>query len=282
MEEAYISHWEPVGNNDLAIFRIARADGQSFWDFKAGQYAQLAFWDQPEYDARPRQFSIASTPSNNSELEFYAVLVRDGGEDGKSLGSFTGTLWNHQAIGSKILVMGPAGRFDLTRTDLKQVVCVATGTGLAPFVSMVREQHELYKKTKAFDRHITIIHGVSYSNELGYRDELESLSADSNFEFTYIPTVSRPDQDADYNNSISCGRANDLVRLLLNESHSGRTKPVPAKSIDNALVGLDTPQQAAYYLCGNPDMIADISSVLEARGYQIKGRGAQVIKEDYW
>ncbi len=115
MSPAVLASWERVGSDDLAIFRIEKTDGEPFFEFKAGQYAQLAFWDQPEGDPRPRQYSIASSPRMLDHLEFYAILVRDSPENPGGLGVFTGTLWNHK-VGDEILFMGPAGRFDLDRT----------------------------------------------------------------------------------------------------------------------------------------------------------------------
>ena len=60
------------------------------------------------------------------------------------MASFTGTLWKHK-VGDEILFMGPAGRFTPDRTVERDIFCIATGTGLAPFVSMAREMWEDYQ-----------------------------------------------------------------------------------------------------------------------------------------
>ena len=97
METAVISDFEAVGGYALGIFRLVRSDKKPFFEFKAGQYAQLALWDQPEGDVRPRQYSIASSPYNREQLEFYVLLVEDGGALGEDKpGVFTGTLWGHR------------------------------------------------------------------------------------------------------------------------------------------------------------------------------------------
>ena len=282
MTEAELIGWQEIGGSDLALFQIARTDGEPFFNFRAGQYAQLAFWDQPDDDPRPRQLSIASAPSAKDGLEFYVVLVRDGGADGQSLGYFTGTLWQHRTPGSKLLYMGPAGRFDLERTKEAEVICVATGTGLAPFVAMAREQQIELANGQPPIRRLTIIHGVSYAKELGYREELEALAAIPEMNLTYLPTVSRPDQDPDFSPAISRGRANDLTRLLLGAPPSGPVAPVLADTVPGNLTDKLGPGRSAFYLCGNPDMIADIQLVLGPDGYVLKGRDAQVITEDYW
>ena len=282
MQEAKLTSWEEVGGEDLAVFRISRPDGEPFFDFRAGQYAQLAFWDQPDGDPRPRQLSIASAPYDRSELEFYVVLVRDGGPDGESLGYFTGTLWQHRRIGDSLLYMGPAGRFDLERTSEPDVICVATGTGLAPYVAMARQARSELERGILPERRLTVIHGVSYARELGYRDELEKLAEVPELGLTYIPTVSRPDSDPEFEPSLARGRANDILRLLLGCPPSGRVAPQLPDGIGDEISDRLGPGRSAFYLCGNPDMINDLKEALGPLGYQLSGRGAQVITEDYW
>ncbi len=282
MQEAALTSWEIIGSDDLAIFKIARSDGEPFFQFRAGQYAQLAFWDQPDGDPRPRQLSIASAPYDRAELEFYIVLVRDGGGDGKSLGFFTGTLWQHRRVGDTMLYMGPAGRFDLERTSEPEVICVATGTGLAPYVAMARQARSELEQGVAPERRLTVIHGVSYARELGYRAELEDLAAIPELGLTYIPTVSRPDTDPDFEPCLARGRANDILRLLLGCEPTGRVAPQLPAGAGGDLNGRLGPGRSAFYLCGNPDMINDLKEALGPLGYQLSGRGAQVITEDYW
>ncbi len=276
-----LTSWERVGSDDLAIFRIEKTDGEPFFEFKAGQYAQLAFWDQPEGDPRPRQYSIASSPRMLDHLEFYAILVRDSPENPGGLGVFTGTLWNHK-VGDEILFMGPAGRFDLDRTSGRDVVCIATGTGLAPYVSMARDMWDEYQRNGPLKRRITIIHGVSYTRELGYRKLLEEMAAERDFGLLYVPTVSRPDQDEDWSAELARGRANDAFRLSMGYPKSGHVDPVISDEYRAALVERLVPESASVYLCGNPDMIADCKAVLADRGFRTEGRESQIVTEDYW
>ena len=283
MSRAVLADWHTLDDQDIAIFSIRNPDGSSFPEFEVGQYTQLAFWDQSTSDPRPRQLSIASSPLDLSHLEFYVILVRDSLDDGSNTpGIFTGTLWKHKP-GDEILYMPrPAGRFTLSRTDQPEVVCIATGTGLAPFVSMARAAWHRYKETGTIHRRLTIVHGVSYANQLGYRNELETMAADADFGLSYIPTVSRPDRDASYTELVSRGRANDLVRLYFGEEMSGRVEPQFAGALLGDLQNRLTPESAAVYLCGNPDMIADAKPILAANGYETEGRESQVITEDYW
>jgi len=283
MERAVLDRWELLDDEDIAIFTIRRPDGGDFATFEAGQYTMLAFWDQPTDDPRPRQLSIGSTPLDLDHLEFYVILVRDAREDGSNVpGVFTGTLWRHKP-GDEILYMPrPAGRFTLSRTSQLDAVCVATGTGLAPFVSMARTAWHEYQETGQVDRRLTIVHGVSYADQLGYKAELERMAADPGFGLVYIPTVSRPDSDPNFAEGMGRGRANDTVRLICGQEMSGRVEPWLPDEPLAALQERLTPEGSAVYLCGNPEMIADAKPVLAAQGFETEGRESQVITEDYW
>ncbi len=284
MERARLATWQLLDDPDLAIFTIERPDGEPFPEFEAGQYTQLAFWDQPADEPRPRQFSIASMPLERESLEFYVILVRDADEDGSNReGVFTGALWRH-APGDEVLYMPrPAGRFVPSRTTQRDLVCAATGTGLAPFVSMARDYwHDYQRDGRAPPRRLTILHGVSYANQLGYRTELEALAADAGFELLYVPVISRPTQDPGYEEHMGRGRLNDALRLLCGEPAIGRVEPYLPDALLAQLRERLTVADGAAYLCGNPGMISDVKDVLARQGFPTTGRESQVITEDYW
>ncbi len=283
MESARLETWQPLEDPKLAIFTIVRADGDSFAPFESGQCTQLAFWDQPARDPRPRQYSIASAPQDLAALEIYVALVSDAAKDGSNQrGVFTGTLWHHSP-GDEILFMPrPTGRFVPSRTSQRDLVCVATGTGLAPFVSMVRGFWRDYQENGESPRRLTILHGVSYASQLGYRAELESMAIDAGFELLYVPVISRPEQDPGYVDSMARGRLNDACRLLCDESKIGRVDPhLPQATLETLRERLTAAGSTAY-LCGNPGMIQDVKKLLARRGFNTEGRESQVITEDYW
>ena len=284
MERARLATWQPLDDPDLAIFTIERPDGEPFPEFEAGQYTQIAFWDQSTDDPRPRQFSIASAPHERTSLELYVILVRDADENGSNReGVFTGALWRH-APGDEVLYMlRPAGRFVPSRTTQRDLVCAATGTGLAPFVSMARGYwHDYQRDGQAPPRRLTILHGVSYASQLGYRTELEALAADAGFDLLYVPVVSRPTQDPGYEEHMGRGRLNDVLRSLCGEPAIGRVEPYLPAEIHEQLRERLTVADGAAYLCGNPGMISDVKDVLARQGFPTTGRESQVITEDYW
>jgi ferredoxin--NADP+ reductase len=151
-------------------------------------------------------------------------------------------------------MIGPKGKFTLEPDDDRTHVFISSGTGNAPFVSMVRV---LLRDGRP--RRTVFLNGVSYEADLGYRPLLEGWVQSGEYPMTYIPTVSRP---ADPSNTGWTGR-------------TGRVESIVGPVCDE--LGL-TPSNAIAYLCGNPDMILAAEATLLGRGFP----EAQVKKELYW
>jgi ferredoxin--NADP+ reductase len=111
-----------------------------------------------------------------------------------------------------------------------------------------------------------VLHGARYSWDLGYRGELESL-ARLRPNFTYIPSITRPDQDPHFIGYT--GRIQTLLEQGVLERESG--------------VVLD-PAQAEVFLCGNPDMVKIAITALQGKGFAAKGGAepATIHVEEYW
>lgn len=242
-----------VGREDihsqLGVFRV-RPDGERF-AFAPGQYTVLGLLGReprvPEADEEDpppdpdrmirRAYSIASSSLEHDYLEFYVNLV--------SSGELTPRMFalSHGAR----LFLGPkaTGMFTLDRVpEGKAIALVATGTGLAPYVSMLRTI-----LVGDGNRRIVVLHGARYSWDLGYRGELESL-ARIRPNLTYLPSITRPARDPHFTGAT--GRLQALIADGILEKASG--------------VALD-PQRTDVFLCGNPEMIREVSAHLEARGY---------------
>jgi ferredoxin--NADP+ reductase len=151
-------------------------------------------------------------------------------------------------------MIGPKGKFMLQPEDDRTHIFISSGTGNAPFVSMMKQMLEDGAPRKA-----VFLNGVSYAHEIGYRDLLEGWERDGGYPVTYVPTVSRPNDP-------------------LNEGWEGRTGRVEA-ILEPVLdeLGL-SPANSVAYICGNPDMITTAEEKLMARGYPEE----QVHKELYW
>ena len=147
----YVHHW----NDTLFTLKTTRNAGLRF---RNGEFAMIGL----EVNGKPlmRAYSIAST-NYDEELEFYSIKVQDG--------PLTSIL-QHIKVGDKLLVSKkPTGT--LVLDDLnpgKHLYMLATGTGLAPFLSLARDP-EVYER---FEK-VIVVHGVRYVSELGYREMFE-------------------------------------------------------------------------------------------------------------
>jgi ferredoxin--NADP+ reductase len=228
---------------DLAYVWV-KFDGEPT-PFEPGQYMTIGVFADGKLWQRP--YSVASAPrvAGDEGYEFYVRLV--------PIERFTSLLWR-LPIGHGMRMIGPKGKFLLEHDDERTHVYVSTGTGIAPFIAMVRET-----QAAGAPRRTVVLHGCSYQDELGYRPELEAWERDGTYPLTYIPTISRP---ADPRNAGWDGR-------------TGRVEQVIGSVCDD--LRLD-PDQTVVYICGNPDMILNVEGELMGRDFP----EFHVKKELYW
>ena len=262
MRLAVLTERIDVAGPEVAIFKFRPKEGELF-SFTAGQYATLALDVGEEFV--PRAYSIASTPYVRDHLEFYINEIKEG--------QLTPSLFDLH-IGDNIHYMGPKGIFTLSKTEAKHLLFVATGTGLAPYVSMLRTLHAEQWAGRPHGRTITLVHGVRYAADLGYRWELDGLAREDGFDLLYVPMVSRSEQDHFWTAEVGRGRVTDLLSTI--GDTSCRESPLPS-NLDLAEVSSRLPpDETGVFLCGNPDMITDAKEILGAKGY------AELYTEDYW
>ena len=172
-----LSRWEEIASG-LAIVGVQALEEP--FPFEPGQYATLGLvgHDSPKLIQRP--MSVSSSADDLSEYEFFIRLVDQGG--------FTPLLWERK-VGDPINIKGPKGKF-LLQDDGRRALFVASGTGLAPFLSMI---DTLRDRGRTHD--IVLLHGVSHEHDLAWRDELTELEAGGDFPLRYVATISRPHQN---------------------------------------------------------------------------------------
>ncbi len=239
---ATLVHREDL-NDVLAYFRV-KLDGPAI-PFQPGQYMTTGVIADEKMLQRP--YSVASAPETADTLG-YEFFVRH-----VPIVRFTTALWRLQ-VGHRMRMIGPKGRFMLEPDDPRTHLYVSTGTGIAPFMSMIR--HTL---AHSRPRRTVLINGCSYADELGYRGELEVWEQDPAVRLTYVPTISRP---ADPRNAGWEGRA-------------GRAEAVVGDVCDDLRL---EPEQTVVYICGNPEMILNVERDLMGRGFP----EFHVKKELYW
>ncbi len=219
-------------SDDLALFRFRADTGLSF---VPGQYATIAVERHGKLIQRP--YSIASSPLEPF-LEFFIELVPDG--------ELTPLLWELTTNDSVFIRNRIVGRFTLDESSaVTKHLMLATVTGVAPFISMARTQRINLERGNARPHHLAIIHAASHSSEFGtYQAELSELSLSG--WLSYVPTVSRPWTDADWEGET--GRVEDVIRKYSDE------------------LGYDS-SNAIAYACGHPQMIENAKGILTRRRF---------------
>jgi len=226
----------------LAFFWVT-FDGPAI-EFLPGQYLTIGVESNGKLIQRP--YSVASSARDIDQgYEFYVRLVNGG--------MFTPLLWR-LGVGHGMSMRGPKGKFVLEPDDERQHVFISSGTGIAPFVAMM--------KTLLHDgqpRPAIVLHGASYEHDLGYRELLEQWQADGDYPLRYIATLSRPGSPENSRWRGRVGRVESIIPSVYDE------------------LGL-TAENSIAYICGNPDMIAAAEEILAARGFP----ETQIKKELYW
>jgi ferredoxin--NADP+ reductase len=194
-----------------------------------------------------RPYSVASPPevAGSEGYEFYVRLV--------PILRFTTLLWR-LPIDHRMRMIGPKGRFLLEPNDERTHLFVSTGTGIAPFIAMMR-QGLIHRQP----RRTVMVNGSSYADELGYRDLLEAWQRDKTYPLTYVPTISRP---SDPRNAGWEGRTGRVEGVVLDVCHDLHLRP----------------EKTVVYICGNPDMIINVETLLMNAGFP----EFHVKKELYW
>ena len=231
-----VNHW----NDTLFSFKTSRQDGLRF---ENGQFVMIGL----EVDGRPlaRAYSVAS-PNYDEHLEFLSIKVQDG--------PLTSRL-QHIKVGDELLVSRkPTGT--LVIHDLKpakNLYLFSTGTGLAPYMSLIQDI-EVYDR---FEK-VILVHGVRKVDDLAYKDFIENELPKNEFfgdevknKLIYYPTVTR---EAFKNE----GRLTDLIK-------SGKLfKDIGLKEMN--------PVDDRAMICGSPEMLKDTQDLLDSMNFKVSPR----------
>ncbi len=184
-------------------------------EFKAGQYVLL----KDQVDGKPvsRAYSIASSP----EEEEVEILFR-------VVGLFTNHL-NTRKVGDKLTVIGPFGHMTVDRISKNRVVFIATGTGVSPHISIVKEL------VKGCDKEVYMLYGTRYKSMLAHYGELKNMEEKCS-KFKFYPVLSREENWDGYK-----GHVQDVLGEFIKEDSD-------------------------YFVCGLPAMADDVIKMLTERG----------------
>lgn len=253
----------------LIILRVV-PDGWQLPAFEPGQFAVLGLpgsaprcamsepEDPPPADPRKlirRAYSVASSSLTREYMEFYVALVTSGALTPRL---FALNIGDRVWLGTKITGMFT---FDQVPED-QNVVMIATGTGLAPYMSMLTTH-----LTCGAPRRFAVLHGARHSWDLGYRSELLTLQHLCK-NLSYHPVISRP-QSEPVAWPGQVGYVQDLWK---------------GGAIEQKWGFAPTPDNTHIFLCGSPQMIDDTVAMLQGEGYKehTKKEAGQIHVERYW
>jgi len=221
--------------------------------FVAGQFGRLALPAPPGHNEPMigRPYSFVNPPGIQPH-EFYFIVVPEG--------PLTPRLAMLE-VGAPIWLAPRAnGFFSIGELpDADALWCIATGTGIGPFLSMLRTDDAWSR----FSR-IVLVHGVRYAEELSYRQEIADIGQAHPVAFTYVPMVSRAPHPGAMDGRITAAIAD------------GRLEARAALPL--------SPENSHVMLCGNPAMVDDVQALLAGRGMRRHRRRepGHVTIETYW
>jgi len=216
--------------------------------FEAGQFVRIALDIGGERIARP--FSFVNPPAD-PVLEFYGVIVPEG-----PLSPGLARLKPGDALH---VADNPAGWLILSELPpAEELWLVATGTGIAPFLSILRTGAPWQRY-----RRVILVHGVRRAEELVYGEMIGELVRQQADRLSYVRFVSRE----------------PLPGAL-----AGRIPAAVADGRLEAAAAPISPERSQFMLCGNPDMLKDMQAALVARGLKKHRRRSpgQITVESFW
>lgn len=240
-----VHRWTPT----LFSFTMTRP---AHFKFTAGQFARIGLKVGEELVVRA--YSVVSSPFDET-LEFFSIVVPDG--------AFTSNL-QYLKVGDELyLEKIPYGYLTLARYQQPlphDLWLLATGTGLAPFLSMLQDFDTWSKYQK-----INLVYSVRTAAELAYVDRIKEIAetfGEGHNGFKFIPIITR-DPSAPLH---------DRLPILIENSELEKSAGIELN-----------PSTSHVMLCGNPQMVDDTKEALKRRGLTMNRRGeGNIAVENYW
>lgn len=234
----------------LFSFSITRP---AHFKFTAGQFARIGIKVNNELIVRA--YSVVSSPFDET-LEFFSIVVPNG--------AFTSHLKDLQIGDDIYLEKIPYGFLTLARyqkPDPKDLWLLATGTGIAPFLSILQD-FEVWQKYQ----NIRLVYSARYASELAYQEQISQLAAtfgDNHQGFQFIPIITR---EAEFDG------LKQRLPILIENGTLEQTADLTFSA-----------DRSHIMLCGNPDMVEDTKEALKNKGLTMNRRAeGNIAVENYW
>ena len=213
--------------DDIKTVQLKILDDEEGISFKPGQYVQLKV---PKYEltreSEYRAYSVASSSESTRDLELLITRVDEG--------AVSTYVHDYMKEGEELTINGPYGDFYLQESE-KDILLIATGSGLAPLLSIL---HQIEKDKSG--RKTTLFFGARKEKDLLYYDELKAFEARLT-DFTFMPTLSRTTEEDQWEGEK--GRVTNLIEKYIPE---------------NAPIEV--------YICGAPQVVESCEEILKKKG----------------
>lgn len=223
-----------------------KPEGGEKLTFKPGQYCAIGLPRKNSSEVIRRPYSIVSAPHEDA-IELFIELVPPPD------GNLTPVLYTLAVGDSVALLQRAKGVFTFEPAYTNQVM-IATVTGIAPFMSMIRD----YMFQGDSRHNFFVLHGASYQDEFSYREELQNIMATQAgiINLVYVPTVSRPNEVRNKSWRDRTVRVNLIVEEYLERWRLSQVDTI-------------------VYACGHSGMVEDVKQKLTPKGWKVK-------EERYW
>nr|WP_136249572.1 ferredoxin--NADP reductase [Ningiella ruwaisensis] len=255
-----VHHW----NDTLFSFKTTRSNS---FTFENGQFVMIGL----EIDGKPllRAYSIASA-NYEEELEFFSIKVPDG--------ALTSLLQKIQKGDEVVLTTRATGTLvPGYLTPGKHLYLLSSGTGLAPFMSIIKDPF-IYDK---FEK-VILVHSVRYTSELAYKDYIEHILPENEYfgeevkqKLLYYPTVTR--ENFSYQSLNEKENPNSHHKRITDLLVTGQLTQ------DLQMPDINT-KDDRFMICGNNDMLQDLMTILNERGFckaTSRSQGEYVIEQAF-
>jgi len=219
-----------VDNRRLNEYLTALIIDVDLGSYEAGQFVRIGLPDGDDVLARP--YSLVNTPQD-THLEVYFNIVEEG--------PLSPRLFDLQAGDDILVADNPSGFLTVSEIpDCKHLWMIATGTGIGPFLAILKSAAAWQKFEK-----IVLCYAVSYGAELAYRDVIERIEAKHGDRFQFVPVVTR-----EFHPDALDKRLPLLMQDGSLEQHTG----ISINAGDSHVM-----------MCGSSNMITDVSAELISR-----------------
>ena len=217
--------------------------------FEAGQFGRLGLQIEDQIIGRP--YSFVNSPDEEFH-EFYSIIVEQGPLSPRLAKLEPG---DHVYLGKS-----PNGFFTLSEIpDGKDLWMLSTGTGIGPFLSILKTQEPWQRFEK-----LVLVHAVRNAVELSYQKLISNFKQQYTQQFSYIPFVSREQTDIALNGRVPAAIQDERLQQRVNlDIESGKSQVM---------------------ICGNPEMVKDTRAALQERGLSknLRRKPGNITTENYW